>query len=155
MITNILQSFVLLSSGLWGVGHQAPDSLELRRLEGVWNQAHLVGDTVALDSLWADELVLEVPGMARMSKAEVLGFWRSGRSNITRYSTSDLTIRIDGDSAEVTGRLLRERDFNGQVVQDDWRFTKTYRRINARWRVTMFRATSERDGDGPRTGTRL
>lgn len=119
---------------------QEPDSVVLVRLEAVWNEAHLNGDTVALDELWADDIRIEVPEMPVMTKSEVLAFWRSGRSNIVRYETSEVEVGVEGDSAIVVGRLLRDRDFNGRSVRDDWRFTKVYRRFDGRWRVTVYRA---------------
>lgn len=116
------------------------DALELWRLEETWNRAHLRGDTTALAALWSDDLVVMVPGMPAMAKEELLQFWRSGRGQIGRYATSEVRMQVVGDSALVTGRLERERDFNGRVVRDDWRFTKVYRRIGGLWRVAVYRA---------------
>lgn len=117
------------------------DTREVSRLERVWNEAHLRGDVSALDKLCADELIVTVPEMPVMTKADVLGFWRSGRARITRYETSDTRVRLYGDAAVVTGRLQRTRDFNGRVVEDDWRFTKTYVRRDARWQVVAYHAS--------------
>ena len=115
---------------------------ELVQLETVWNQAHLTGNVPALDELCADALVVTVPGMPVMTKADILGFWKSGRAKITRYETSELHVERYGDSAIVNGRLLRTRDFNGKVVDDDWRFTKTYTRRNNRWQVVAYHASN-------------
>lgn len=120
---------------------QAADSVELARLEAVWNDAHVRGDTVALAGLWSDDLVLTVPEMPVMGKADVLRFWRSGRSRITAFDTSDLRVRVYGDAAVVTGRLRRERNFNGRLLADDWRFTKTYVRRQGRWVVVAYQAS--------------
>jgi len=120
---------------------QARDSVELLRLEAEWNRAHLSGDTTSLGHLWADDLVVAVPEMPVMSKAELLRFWRSGRSKITRYETSDLRVRTYGDAAVVTGHLSRERDFNGRLMRDEWRFTKVYTRRSSRWRVVAYHAS--------------
>src|SRR5215470_5931118 len=80
--------------------------VELQRLEKVWNDAHLAGDTAALDALWADELVVTVPKMPLFNKAQSLAIWRTGRMNFKRYETSDLNIRAFGDTAVVTGALV-------------------------------------------------
>jgi len=78
---------------------------ELERLEKVWNEAHEHGDADVLQSLWADDLEVDVPKMPVMSKTEVLAFARSGRMKFLRYATSDINIRVYGDAAVVTGRL--------------------------------------------------
>ena len=120
---------------------QDRDSLELLRLEGVWNQAHVQGDTTTLARLWVEDLVVTVPEMPVMSRADLLRFWRSGRSRITRYETTDLRVRVYANTAVVTGRLARERNFNGRVVTDDWRFMKVYVRRAGRWQVVAYQAT--------------
>ena len=48
------------------------DVKELTRLEQVWNDAHLKGDTEALQKLWAEDLFVTVPDMPVMNKEESL-----------------------------------------------------------------------------------
>jgi len=117
------------------------DKQELERLEKVWNEAHEHGDAGVLQSLWADDLEVDVPKMPVMSKTEVLAFARSGRMKFRRYATSDINIRVYGDAAVVTGSLQRTRTLNGQELSDDWRFTKVYTRHAQTWRVVSFHAS--------------
>jgi hypothetical protein len=117
------------------------DQLELQRLEKVWNEAHLHGDTTALDALWADELVVTVPKMQVMDKAQSLAIWRTGRMKFQRYETSDINYRIFEDAAVVTGRVLRERTFGARNAHEDWRFTKVYIRRQGKWRVVSWQAS--------------
>ena len=114
---------------------------QLQRLEQVWNQAHMRGDADALDKLWADDLEVDVPRMAVMSKADALSFARSGRMKFLQYLTSDLRIRVYGDTAVVSGRLQRTRSMNGKEISDDWRFTKVYVKQAEQWRVVSFHAS--------------
>jgi ketosteroid isomerase-like protein len=118
-----------------------PDVKELVRLETVWNDAHQNGDATALDKLWADDLEVTVPKMPVMSKADVLGFAKSGRMKFQRYQTSDLKVRIYGDAAVVSGRLQRTRTLNGKTLHDNWNFLKVYVRQNGRWLVVAFQAS--------------
>jgi hypothetical protein len=117
------------------------DTLELQRLETVWNEAHEHGDADALERLWADDMEVTVPKMPMMTKADVLKFARSGRMKFLRYQTSDITIHVYDKAAVVTGRLQRTRTLNGQEVSNDWRFTKTYVRQAGQWRVVAFHAS--------------
>jgi ketosteroid isomerase-like protein len=117
------------------------DIAELSRLETVWNDAHVRGDADALGRLWADDLLVTVPDMPVMTKADVLGFARSGRSRFQRYETSDVSIRVYGDAAVVTGRVRRTRTFKDRPVEDDWRFTKVYVRQGGAWRVVAYHSS--------------
>jgi len=114
---------------------------ELTRLEKAWNEAHLRGDASVLEPLWAEEMTVTVPSMAVMTRGEAIAFLRSGRMKFDRYETSDLGIRVFGEAAVTTGRLRRTRTVAGRVMDDDWRFTKTYVRRNGRWQVVAFQAS--------------
>jgi len=103
--------------------------------------AHLRGDADALDRLWADDLRVFVPRMTPMSKADALAFFRSGRMKFLRYETSEVGARVYKDTAVVTGRLRRSRERAGQMVEDDWRFTKVYVRTGDAWRVVAYHAS--------------
>lgn len=141
---NLVLTGVVLSVGIaQGVAssREAADAAQLKRLEAVWNQAHVRGDADALERLWADDLEVAVPKMPVMTKAEALTFARSGRMKFQRYETSDLRIRVYHDAAVVTGRLQRTRSLSGQAVNDDWRFTKVYIRRGGGWRVVAFHAS--------------
>jgi hypothetical protein len=119
----------------------AADIVELSSLETVWNEAHVRGDAEALDRLWARELTVAVPRMAVIKRDAAMNIWQSGRMRFQRYETSDIEVRPYGDAAVVTGRVKRAREVNGSVVEDDWRFTKTYVRRGGRWQVVSFHAS--------------
>jgi uncharacterized protein (TIGR02246 family) len=120
---------------------QGSDAAELSRLESVWNEAHRSGDAEALDRLFSDDLLVTVPGMDPIAKADALGVMRSRRLKFPRYESSDIRIRVYGDAAVVTGRLQRTRTVGDRVLEDDWRFTKMYVRQAASWRVVAFHAS--------------
>ena len=117
------------------------DVRALTRLETQWNDGHLFGDASALDRLWADEFVATVPKMTTLAKQDALAFLRSGRMKFVRYESSDLVVRVYGDAAVVTGRVLRTRELAGKPTLDDWRFTKVYVRRAGHWRVVAFHAS--------------
>ena len=114
------------------------DIKELTRLEQVWNDAHLTGDATALDKLWAEDLFVTVPDMPVMNKEEVLALWKAGKIKFDIYKTSDIRIKVYGDSAVVTGQLVRIRDAKSAKFEDDWRFTKVYVRRNGKWQVVAW-----------------
>ena len=117
------------------------DKDDLGRLETTWNEAHLKGDATTLAQLWEDSLVVTVPGMAPMNKNDSLAVWRSGQFKFDKYQTSEIDIRVYGDAAVVTGKVLRTRTFNGRTVDDNWRFTKMYIKQRGQWKVVAYHAS--------------
>ena len=126
------------------VGHASADAdvTTLARLEADWNAAHARGDAAALEHLFADDLVVVVPGMRVMTKADSVGMFTSGRMKFDRYETSETKFRVYDATAIVTGRLRRTRVVAGVTVDDDWRFTKVYLRRAGRWQVVSFHASN-------------
>ena len=141
-MTVLLAALLLLAEGQPATN--APTEavrIELERLEQVWNDAHRNGDADALAQLWADDLVVTVPAMPPLQRAEALEFARSGRMRFDRYESLDLSIRVYGEVAVVSGRLRRTRTAAGRVADDDWRFTKVYVRTGDTWRVIAYHAS--------------
>ena len=85
------------------------DVTTLTRLETEWNAAHVRGDAAALEQLFGDDVVVLVPGMRVMTKADAVGMFTSGRIKFDRYETSETTFRVYDATAIVTGRLRRTR----------------------------------------------
>jgi ketosteroid isomerase-like protein len=114
----------------------------LEELESEWNAAHVRGDAAVLDRLFADDVVVMVPGMRVMTKADAVGMFTSGRMKFDRYETSETKLRVYDEMAIVTGRLKRTRVVAGATANDDWRFTKVYVRRADRWQVVSFHASN-------------
>ncbi|MDX1999636.1 MAG: nuclear transport factor 2 family protein [Thermoanaerobaculia bacterium] len=115
---------------------------EIRRLESAWNEAHLHGDLGALNELWSSDITVVVPDMPLFSKTELLEMWRSVPVTFSEYATTDLKIRVFGDSAVTTGRLHRARNFAGREKIEDWLFTKAYARHDGKWQVVAFHSST-------------
>ena len=120
-----------------------PGEAEIARLEHAWNQAQLRGDVETLDEMASDSLLLTIPGMRVLTKAESLSVVRSGKMRFDRYETSDVYIQMFENAAVVTGRLQRTRVVEGESVDDDWRFTKVYLRQDGKWQVVSFHASGQ------------
>ncbi|MEY4093596.1 MAG: hypothetical protein RLZZ53_795 [Acidobacteriota bacterium] len=137
----ILFTLALAIPGAATIQTNSLEVQEILRLEAVWNAAHLRGDVPALDAICAADLTVIVPGMSPMSKADILGFWKSGRAKITQYDSTDVKVVVRGRTAVATGRLARTRDFNGTVMTDRWQFTKTYANEDGRWVLVAYHAS--------------
>ena len=137
-ITAIVLAFVGLQ-----VKATEPD-VAFTRLEAEWNTAHVQGDATTLASLFADDLVVVVPGMRPLSKADSLGMFTVGGMKFDRYESTDIQSRVYGETAIVTGRIKRTRTIGGKTMDDDWRFTKVYLRRAGHWQVVSFHASDVR-----------
>src|SRR5262245_26408272 len=134
--------FALFVALPWMQTSQDTDVATLTRLEAEWNDAHKRGDAKALAELQADDMEIIVPGMRRMTKADGLGVFASGRMKFDRYETSDTKVRVYDAMAVVTGRMRRTRTIGDRTLDDDWRFTKVYIRRLGRWQVISFHASN-------------
>ena len=133
---------VVLVGAISPVAAQDDDTKTIARLESDWNAAHRRGDGAALAQLFADDILVVVPGMRPMGKDDSLSVFKTGRMKFDRYETSDTSIRVYPDSAVVSGRMQRGRKMGDRVVDDDWRFTKVYVRRGGQWQVVAFHASA-------------
>ena len=142
----MMLTLTLLVLGLLQAPGAKPEQNDVRktleRLETEWNVAHVRGDAAALDRIFSDDVVVIVPGMRVMTKADAVGMFTSGRMKFEKYDTSETIFRTLDDTAIVTGRLKRTRVINGATVDDDWRFTKVYVHRTGRWQVISFHASN-------------
>ena len=118
------------------------DQAALTRLEAEWNTAHVQGDADALGRIFADDLVVLVPGMRALTRTDSLAMFTGGRMKFDRYESSEPQFRVYGDTAIVTGRIRRTRTMAGKTMDDDWRFTKVYVRRGRTWQVVSFHASN-------------
>ena len=92
--------------------------------------------------IFANDVVVAVPGMRLMNKADSLAMFTAGRMKFDRYESSDTQSRVYGDTAIVVGRIRRTRTIAGKTIDDDWRFTKVYLRRTSGWQVVSFHASN-------------
>ena len=142
MVISVWLVAVALAHAPVGNAPADADITTLTRLETDWNAAHVRGDAAALELLFADDVVVMVPGMRVMTKADAVGMFTTGRMKFQRYETSETKFRVYDATAIVTGRLRRTRVIAGATVDDDWRFTKVYLRRAGRWQVVSFHASN-------------
>src|SRR5437868_10470772 len=114
---------------------------QIRALEAQWNDAHIRGDTVALFGQFGNDISVTLPNMPTMNRQDVMNFWRSGRAKVVRHSTDSVRIRTWNDAAVDEGIVHRQRNFNGRVQDDRWRFTKMYFRRDGTWQVVAYHAS--------------
>src|SRR5215212_5292241 len=76
----------------------------VRRMEWDWGEAFERKDLATLDQLMADEYILTDPLGNVRSKAETLAALRTNEVNFESTQSDGVKVRINGDTAVVTGR---------------------------------------------------
>jgi len=100
-----------------------------------WMDAYRHNDVAALDRILADDYKLTDSLGRTSTKADDLATARSGLVHLDVYDTTDLHVRVWGDTAVVTGHsVIRGASPRGRFVHD-FNFTDTLARIDGSWRA--------------------
>lgn len=115
---------------------------EIDKLEEVWRNAVLNGNTAAMDALLADDYMAITASGTLQTKEQTLANLRSGRTRITQLDISDRKVRFYGMTAVVTSLAevkgtKADGDFTGS-----FRYTRVYvRDARGQWKIVSFEAS--------------
>ena len=111
--------------------------LELDRLRFAADRR---ADAAALDSLLADDVTYVRSSGAVDGKAEYLrALGATGQYALDSLVPADLSVRVFGEAAVVTGRLIVK--LRAQPAPYTIRFTDVWARRRGRWQLVAFQAT--------------
>jgi ketosteroid isomerase-like protein len=108
---------------------------EVLAVEREWMDAYVHNDVDALDRILADDYKLTDSFGRTRTKADDLANAREGGTKYDAYDTSDVRVRVWGDTAVVTGRSVIRGASDGQPFAYDITFTDTLAHIGGRWRA--------------------
>jgi ketosteroid isomerase-like protein len=113
------------------------DEQALRRLENEWLGSYLRGDKATFDRIVANDFTSTDESAMFRNKAQERENIQAPPSNIKASLTNeDLQLRIYGDSAVVTGRIVSRAQLSGQPeISFQSRFTDTLLKRRGRWQV--------------------
>lgn len=106
---------------------------EIRRLDSELSVATWTGDAEWFEQNLADDYVLVTPGGSMRSKRDVLRELSAPGLSMEPYETSDMSVRIYGDAAVVTGRMLQKFTIGGLRYSNDLRYTNVFVRRKTKW----------------------
>ena len=136
-----LLSLALISVG-FGQVVQKPDPASqdeqaLRRLEDEWLGSYLRGDKTTFDRIVADDFTGTDESAKLRSKTEERELIQAPPAGVkTSLINEDVRVRIYGDAAIVTGRIVVKTLLSGQPeISFQSRFTDTFLRRQGRWQV--------------------
>lgn len=117
-----------------GVGNSLKD------LDRRWAEAFKNRDRVALDRILDDEFIFTDDEGKIANKTQYI----DAVMNVVKldsYSLEDMTARVYGDTAVITGRFIGTLKINGKEASGAFRFTDTFARRLRRWRVVASQDT--------------
>ena len=120
---------------------------EVRRVEFEWGEAFERKDLATLDRLMADEYILTDPLGNVRSKAESLAAIESNQINFESTESDDVKVRINGDTAVVTGRSTFRGRYKGWSMAGRYQYTDVLVRRRGAWKAVGSHITAL--GTGP------
>jgi len=126
---------------LWPRKGSDPEA-EILAVEQAWTQAYVHNDVAALDEILADNYRSIDPNGRVVTKADDLA--RTKTLHYDAFDTTDIQVRVWGDTAVVTGHSDIRGTNAGRAFAANIAFTDTLSRIDGRWRAVAAHVTRAR-----------
>jgi len=123
-------------------GNKTAVADEIKKLEQQRNEAILKGDTATLDKLTSDDYTNTTAQGTIEKKADIMDGFKSGKIKFDSRELSDLSVRVYGNTAVVTGQVNQKGTNNGKDTSGQNRFTRVYVKQKGRWVTVANQATA-------------
>jgi len=115
---------------------------EIDQMEEAWRAAMLKGNSVALESLLADDYTAITAKGAIQTKEQTIDNLKSGGFQLTSLAISDRKVRIYGTTAVVTSLAELTGSRKDQELTGRYRYTRVYvRNPQGQWKIVSFEAS--------------
>ena len=120
----------------------------IRQLEAQLSKAVVVADAAVFDRLLADDFTHTSHSGQFRNKAEWMADLRRGGTKYASFNTNDLSVRVYGDTAVVTGRSTPSgTNSHGHPIEGQYRYLRVWIQRDGHWQVVAFQGT--RIADSP------
>jgi ketosteroid isomerase-like protein len=119
---------------------------EVRQIESEWGSAFEQRDLDTLDRLMDDEYVVTDPLGNVRSKAESLAALQNNELLFESTKSDDVNIRINGDTAVVTGRSTFCGRYKGWSMAGKYQYTDVLVKRRGSWRAVGSHITAVGSG---------
>lgn len=121
---------------------------EIDQLEDKWRDAVLKGNTVALNSLLADDYMAITANGTLQTRDEALASLRSGQWHFSSLNVLDRKVRFYGRTALVTSLAEVQGTTPDGDMSGSYRYTRVYiRDARGNWKIVSFEASRIQDPD--------
>jgi len=134
-------SFILSQPTFSGANQKGNDEQAVRQLLDELYAALGRNDVAAVDRIYADDYTLVNESGVLTTKAPRLAAIRSGEMKFESASYDEANIRIYGNTAVATYRVMIKGQFKGQEIGGQLRVTSTLVKMKGRWQLVATQAT--------------
>lgn len=106
-----------------------------------WMQAYVKGDIEFLEKHMSEDYVGTFPDGTVLDKKGDLEAVKSGAVKISEMTPKDMAVRIDGNTAVITGQSHIEAVVGGKAMSSDFRFTDVWIAQDGSWRAVASQVT--------------
>jgi uncharacterized protein (TIGR02246 family) len=135
LLSLVAATFVFSASVL------ADDAEEIRRLDKEITVATWTGDAVWFEKNMADDFVLITASGSMRTKRDLIRQLSTPGLKMEPYEASEVQIRMYGETAVVTGRILQRYVLGGVRYANDLRYTDTYAKRGGKWMMVSGHAS--------------
>jgi ketosteroid isomerase-like protein len=115
---------------------------EIRQIESEWGEAFERHDLATLDRVMAEEYILTDPLGNVRSKAESLAAIRTSEVLFESTKSDDVNVRINGDTAVVTGRSTFRGRYKGWSMAGQYQYTDVLVKRMGSWKAVSSHITA-------------
>jgi len=112
-----------------------PVASKIVALENEWTAAYERHDVESMASFLADDFIITVEDGNTYSKSGYIAHTGDSSVHIELAKMSDLTVRMHGKTAVVTGAYHEKGNSKGKPYEYRDRFTDVWMDINGKWQV--------------------
>ena len=149
----VLLSFVAPQAAMRQPGakldDQQPVEQELRRLEREWDNAIVRKDVATINRILSDDFVYIDSVGGVNPKASLLEGIKNSEAVMEPFETEDVSVRIYGDTAVLTGRFTQTATYKGQTFSGQFRYTDVYVKRANSWRAVAAHSSRIPDKKDP------
>ena len=114
---------------------------QILELESQRMKAMVGADTETLKGIYADDLTYTHTSAAEDTKQSMLEALETGRLNYTAMDARDVTIRVYGDTAILTGKAQVKVISSGRDLTFGLIFTDVYTKRDDNWQMVAWQST--------------
>jgi ketosteroid isomerase-like protein len=130
-----------LAGSKTGAAKAADVEQALMQMERDWFDAYVKRDAAALERIEADDYMTVDPSGMVSTKAQDIDAIKSGKLAFQSGTFDDMKVRVYGDAAVVTARVVIKGSYMGQDISGAYRGTDVFVKRGGRWQAVSSHVT--------------